>query len=328
MTRRRVLVTGASGCVGHYVVDALVRETDHELFLLVRDPARLRVPWNTRPGVHLVVGDMRAIAEHAALLATLDAAVLTAAAWGGERQVLDVNVDGTLALLRRLDPARCDPVLYFSTASILDRDHRPLPEAARLGTEYIRSKVECARAIAGLAIAPRVVTLYPTLVIGGDARHPDSHPARLLRQALRWAGLLRFFTADGSFHFVHARDAARIVRHLIDHPEAAPPPRELVLGSAPVRLADAVAAACAVAGRRRAPVRVPLTTRLAEALIALCRVRVTPWDRHCMTRRHLVYDRPVDPGHFGLPVDFPDIAGVLRSLLPPPMEPAGRLGPP
>jgi nucleoside-diphosphate-sugar epimerase len=316
VSARRVFVTGASGCVGHYVVETLVRESRHELFLLVRDPARLRIDWRARPGVTLVVGDMAEIARHADLLRTMDAAVLTAAAWGGAQQVRDVNVDGTLTLLRLLDPARCEPVLYFSTASILDGDHGPLPEAWTEGTEYIRSKAECRRALAALPIASRVVTLFPTLVLGGDARHPYSHPATLLRAAFRWLGLIRLFTAPERFHFIHAADVARIVHHLLDHPESAPPARDLVLGNPALSLGDAIDAACALTRRRR-PVRIPLTSARAQALLALFRVKLTPWDRFCMKRGDQIFRDPIAPAHFGLPTAYPTIESALRTLLPP-----------
>ncbi|HET8679970.1 MAG TPA: NAD-dependent epimerase/dehydratase family protein, partial [bacterium] len=49
MTPKRIFVTGATGCIGHYVTDALIRETDHELYLLVRNPSRLRVSPGIRP---------------------------------------------------------------------------------------------------------------------------------------------------------------------------------------------------------------------------------------------------------------------------------------
>jgi nucleoside-diphosphate-sugar epimerase len=316
---RRVLVTGATGCVGHYVVETLMRDTPHELFLLVRDPARLRLDWRARPGVTLVAGDLETIETHAGLLSTMDAAVLAAAAWGGPAAEA-VNVRATLALLRLLDPARCDPVVYFSTASILDEDHRLLAEAERMGTEYIRSKLACARALADLPIASRVITLFPTLVIGGDAGHPYSNAALLLREALRWIGLARFFTADASFHFIHARDIARVVRHLLDTPGVLPPPRALVLGSPRVTVDEALGAACTMA-RRRVPFRLRLTERLARVLIAAFRVQMSPWDRYCMMRRHLVYREPVGPARFGLPTDCPDIASALRSIRDP--APAG-----
>ncbi|WP_310413618.1 NAD-dependent epimerase/dehydratase family protein, partial [Chamaesiphon sp. OTE_8_metabat_110] len=46
----RILVTGASGCVGHYISETLIQNTDHELFLFVRNPVKLQVDIKARPG--------------------------------------------------------------------------------------------------------------------------------------------------------------------------------------------------------------------------------------------------------------------------------------
>jgi uncharacterized protein YbjT (DUF2867 family) len=56
----RILVTGASGCVGHYVSETLIQNTDHELFLFVRNPAKLTVDIMARPGIHVIKADMMA----------------------------------------------------------------------------------------------------------------------------------------------------------------------------------------------------------------------------------------------------------------------------
>ncbi|MEO1184834.1 MAG: NAD(P)-dependent oxidoreductase, partial [Cyanobacteria bacterium J06636_27] len=34
MSQKRILVTGASGCIGHYISELLIQETQHELYLL------------------------------------------------------------------------------------------------------------------------------------------------------------------------------------------------------------------------------------------------------------------------------------------------------
>ncbi len=61
---------------------------------------------------------MRDIGQHSTLLKTINCAVLTAAAWGGD-EVYDINVEKTLELMSLLDPDVCDRVIYFCTASVL-----------------------------------------------------------------------------------------------------------------------------------------------------------------------------------------------------------------
>ena len=61
----RILVTGASGCVGHYVSETLIQNTDHELFLCVRNPAKLNLDLAARPGIHVITVDMMEIEKQA-----------------------------------------------------------------------------------------------------------------------------------------------------------------------------------------------------------------------------------------------------------------------
>ncbi|MHC5725815.1 MAG: NAD-dependent epimerase/dehydratase family protein, partial [Nostoc sp.] len=124
MSQKRILVTGASGCIGHYLTETLIKETDHELYLLVRNPSKLQVDTKARSGINVLQGDMQNIRQFADLLSTIDTAVLTATAWGGD-QTFDINVVKTIELLELLDPERCQQVIYFSTASVLDRYNQP-----------------------------------------------------------------------------------------------------------------------------------------------------------------------------------------------------------
>ena len=175
MTSKRIFMTGASGCIGHYIAEALIQETNHELFLLVRNRDKLKMDYNLRPGVTILQGDMREIENFGDLLPTIDVAILAATAWGNPQETHDVNVLKTLRLMKLLDPARCEQVIYFSTASILGRDNKPLQEAGQCGTDYIASKYHCYMQLSKLDIAPKLTTLFPTLVVGGDEHKPTSH---------------------------------------------------------------------------------------------------------------------------------------------------------
>ena len=74
-----------------------------------------------------------------------------------------------------LNPERCEQVIYFSTASVLNNENKPLKEAGEIGTDYIRSKYDCLHQIEKLAIFPKITTVFPTLVLGGDDKKPYSH---------------------------------------------------------------------------------------------------------------------------------------------------------
>ncbi|PLZ95216.1 epimerase [Fischerella thermalis CCMEE 5268] len=310
MTKKRIFVTGASGCIGHYLSEGLIKETDHELYLLVRNPEKLKIDTQVRPGVNILQGDMQQIQHFAELLKTIDVTVLTATAWGGAA-TFDINVVKTLELLSYLDPAICEQVIYFSTASVLDNNNQPLKEAGELGTDYIRSKYDCLQKIGKLAIAPKITEVFPTLVLGGDDNKPYSHITPGILEVTKYIDFIRFFQADGSFHFIHARDIATVVRYLIDNPPQKNESRQLVLGQAPLTANQAIEEVCAYLGKK-IYFRIPLSFSLAKLLIVLFRIRMAAWDRFCMSYRHFTYQQFVNPDSFGLPNYCATISDVLR----------------
>ena len=112
MTSKRIFVTGASGCIGHYIADQLIRNTDHEIFLLVRDPSKLKFDPQVRPNVHLIQGDMRTIADHRELLLTMDSAILIATSWGDAEETYTINLTKTLELIDQIGRASCRERVY------------------------------------------------------------------------------------------------------------------------------------------------------------------------------------------------------------------------
>jgi nucleoside-diphosphate-sugar epimerase len=298
MNRKRIFITGASGCIGHYITDALSQYTDAELYLLVRNPAKLRLPEHHDPTrITVLTGDMLTIEAFADLLATIDIAILTATAWGGP-DTYQVNLEQTHRLLDLLDPDRCERVIYFSTASILDRQQQLFAEAESLGTEYIRSKSLCLQKLADSPLVERITTLFPTLVFGGDAQKPASFLSVGIAEFRRWAGLARFLRGEGSFHFMHGRDIAQIVLHLVQNPRLARGER-LVLGHPQVTLNQLIVAICA-AEQKKIFWQLDLSPPLVAVLIKLFRVQMTPWDAFCLKYRHFSYTQPTNPQTWGL----------------------------
>lgn len=310
MTSKRILVTGASGCIGHYISEALIQQTNHELYLLVRNPSKLQVDIQARPGITVLQGDMLTIELFADLLPTIDTAVLTATAWGGNN-TYDINVSKTLELIKLLDPNRCEQVIYFSTASVLDRHNQPLKEAGEIGTDYVSSKYDCLHQLSKLEIAPKITTVFPTLVLGGDEHKPYSHLTSGIPEVTKYINLIRFLQADGSFHFIHGRDIATVVQYLIEHPPQENEPRKLVLGQTQLTIDQAIAEVCTYLSKK-IYFRIPLSISLANLIIAVFRIQMAAWDRFCMNYRHFSYDHVINPTSFGLPNYCATMADVLQ----------------
>ncbi len=304
----RVLVTGGSGCVGHYLVDWLVRETDWEVFLLLRNPAKLRVP--LRPGVQILPGGLETIGQYRDLIGTMTAIVSAAACWGGP-ETFEINRDRTLELFSYAHPAVCQRAIYFSTASILDRDHTLLRPAGEIGDDYIRSKYACLEPLEQSAIGDRLITLFPTLVFGGNEQFPRSHLTGGLREVTRHIGLIRFFKAEGSFHFIHGADIAQAVGYLLRHPEKPfAYPARVVLGMPAIAVNQAIREVAAYLGKRIYG-QFDLTPAAIAFFIRVFHLKMAPWDFFCIERRHFTYN-VLNFADWGLVPHYPTAASLLR----------------
>jgi len=325
-TSKRVLVTGASGCIGHYLSEILIQETDLELYLLVRNPQKLQIDTTTRPGVKVLQGDLANIEQFADLLRTIDVAVLVATVWGGEN-TFEINVNKTIQLLNLLDSQKCQQVIYFSTASVLDRQNNLLKEAGEIGMDYIRSKYETLSKLPELAIAPKITVLFPTLVLGGDAQKPYSHLSTGLPDVAKWINIARFFKTEGSFHFIHGRDVAQVVKYLIENPQQKSEvrsqkselntthdsqlPTPYVLGQELLTVNQAIEEICRYLNKK-IYFRIPLYLSLTNLFIVLFRIQIAEWDRFCLRYRHFTHKNVVNPSSFGLPNYCPTISDALK----------------
>ncbi len=317
---RNLFLTGASGCLGHYVLESLARQMDpdypdqpaYHLYVLIRERNRLRLPLENFPApITLVPGDLMRISEQSALLRQMDGAIHMAAAWGDPTAAWGVNVTHTLELFNLLDPERCQQVIYFSTASLLNHALEPLAVAGRAGTDYIRSKYDMLMRRQESCFWPdRMLTLYPTLLFGGSPHHPYSHITGGLKDVFRWLDLIRFLRIDASFHFIHAADIAQMVAHWVAHP---PGGGDRVLGNPPLSLNQCVEQVCAY---YKKPIyfRVPLPVGLFRSLAFLFRVQLSEWDEYCIRHRHFVYPA-LSPEELGMVSQFPTVASLLDAYL-------------
>lgn len=308
----RIFLTGASGCIGHYLAEALIQETKHELFLLVRNPNKLKFDYKARPGITILQGNLQEIEKYSELLKTIEVAILAATSWGGAVESFEINVLKTICLIELLDPKICEQVIYFSTASILDSNNNLLKEAGEIGTDYIRTKYECYSRLSKLALASKITKVFPTLVFGGDENKPYSHIAAGLPDVVKWIGLIRWFKADGSFHFIHARDIAQVIKYLVDCPPSETSSRQFILGYQPTTVNEAIEEICAYFNKR-IYFRIPLYVWLANFFIAVFRVQMAAWDRFLLNNRHSTYQNITSPESFGLTNYCSTVTDILKT---------------
>jgi nucleoside-diphosphate-sugar epimerase len=319
---QRILITGASGCVGQHIAAQLYRDTDAELLLWLRDPAKLTAVPASDPRITLLVGDLREVEPHRPLIATATRLIHTATAWGDPERARQVNVVAVKQMLAATDPAVLEQVIYFSTASILNRNLELLPEAMAYGTEYIQTKAQCLQQLEQHPLANRIVAVFPTLVFGGRVDgagpYPTSYLTAGLREAARWLWLAKWLRAEASFHFIHAADIARVCVHLATQPHQPNPEpgqgavRRLVLGQPAVTVNDTVARLCRWRHSWVPAFGIDLQGWLIEGLIKLLRIEVNAWDRFSIRQRHFVHDPVSPPERFGLVSHAPSLEAVFE----------------
>ncbi len=318
----RILITGASGCVGQHIAEQLLRETDAQLLLWLRDPAKLTAVPADHPRITLLVGDLRDPDPHRAAIASATRIIHTATAWGDPERAQQVNVVAVKQMLAATNPAVLEQVVYFSTASILNRDLELLPEAMAYGTEYIQTKALCLQQLEQHPLAERIVAVFPTLVFGGRVDRggpfPTSYLTEGLEEGARWLWLAKWLRADASFHFIHAADIARVCVHLATNPHQPNPEpgqgvvRRLVLGQPAVTVNDTVRRLCRWRRSWLPPVGVDLQGWLIEGLIKLLRIEVNAWDRFSIRQRHFVHEPISPPERFGLVSHAPTLEAVFE----------------
>lgn len=309
----RIFITGGSGCIGHYLVESLIQETNHELFLLIRNPNKLKINYNSRSGINILQGDLREIANFQDLLKTIDVAILAATCWGGEQESYDINVKGNIDLIKALNPQICQQVIYFSTASILGKNNQILPEAGKIGTDYIRTKYQCFTKLKELEIYPKITTVYPTLVFGGDTNKPYSHLSAGLGDLPKWMNIIRWFKADGSFHFIHGKDIAKIITYLVENNPVLNTniKRQIVLGNESLTVNQLIQEICEYLGKK-IYFQIPLSISLANFFIKIFDIKMAEWDYFCLNYRHFTYENPINPSKCNLPSYAPTVSELLK----------------
>jgi nucleoside-diphosphate-sugar epimerase len=216
--KKPVVVTGASGFVGSYLAAELASRGETVVATSRRRPGFL----DAFPAVRFVPGDIR---DEKALRAAVDGAsrVYHCAAlfdfWASESELMDVNANGTRALLRAAQDAGVPELVNVSSASIYGTRYgnEPVSEGAEPAPadKYARSKWAQERVLAERSSPGklRVVSLRPGAIYGPGSHYGDAIALRLLKMGLLFC--VPGFTKVVSSH-AHVRDVCRAAIHLGD----------------------------------------------------------------------------------------------------------------
>ncbi len=307
---QNIFITGASGCVGHYVFRRLVADPQYHLHLLVRNPKKLQFDPDTYPNVTVHQGDLGQIENYKEVLKTMDQVIHLAAAWGGGNTPFEINVDASLKLFQILEDAQCHRILYFSTASILNDRHQPMPEAGELGSDYIRSKYTCHEKLSPLKVYDKIITLYPTVIFGGDKENPYTPVSSGISEVARWVKIARFLRVDGSLHFIHAQDIAIVVQHIVEHGSLE---KNVVLGNPNITAGEVIREFADYLGYK-IPFTINLSPPLIQLIIKVFNIQIDPFEHFQMEMRHLRY-KTTNPETLGIRAQYSTLKEILSDYI-------------
>jgi nucleoside-diphosphate-sugar epimerase len=216
--KRMILLTGATGFLGPYILDVLL-PAGEKVRVLVRDPRKVA----PRPGLEVVEGDILDVLSLERAMEGVDKVVHAAAVvsfWKRRREELfRVNVEGTANVVNACLDAGVKLLVHVSSVAALGRPDipvAPIDEHAkwvksRYNSTYGRTKYVAEMEVQrGIQEGLKAVICNPAIIIGKGAW--DQGTPKLFTTVAKG---LRFYN-PGKAGFVPAVDVARAI-HILLH---------------------------------------------------------------------------------------------------------------
>ncbi len=321
MTNKNILITGSNGCVGQYLTDWFLKNTKLKLFLMVRDPDKLDSSVKINKRVKILTCDIRDCSKYKEQISSINFLIHTATAWGDPKRAYQVNIQAFEELLGFLDEKRLERIIYFSTASILDKNTELMREALIYGTEYIQTKYECYERLKESFFAKKTSVIFPTLVFGGtfskDDNYPISYLTAGLKEANKWLWIARFFKINSKFHFIHAKDIAQVCGFLIKNNKRFDVGfSKFVLGQKEISI-DQALTTLLKRNRKKRYFSIPLTKGIIKILLKILPIQTTSWDSFSIKKYDFNHKPITNPETFGLKSYGKTLTKILKvSKLP------------
>ncbi len=262
-----VLVTGASGLIGRYVVERLLA-AGCAVRVLARAPERLEpeVRWRT----DVVKGGLAEAHPLARALAGVDTVLHLAAcarAWTRDPgEFAAVNVDAVDRLLGAAARAGVRRVVHVSTVLTLP-ELRPAAEPAPPETPYLATKLAGERLVDGYAAAGGdAVIVHPTRAYGPGPLNDANGVTRLVAMYLASPVVCRLDDGDVLANYVHADDVAAGILLAAERGRAG---SHYILGGENWSLRALLDLVGELSGVRRPLLAIPRSAALAAAHAAL-----------------------------------------------------------
>lgn len=223
-TEKRIFLTGATGFVGGYILQDLIRRGYTRITALMRETSDLAMVRNVADQIDWITGDLLSteILYDAAAEAdvVIHAAALVSFAAADRNDLYEINVLGTQNLVNASLDGKVEQFIHISSVGAIAKTTggQPISEDTpwtddRHTSDYGRSKhlgeMEVWR---GNAEGLPATILNPTIVLGAGPWHSSS--CKIFMEIYEG---LKFYT-PGSTGYIDVRDVARIAVDLISDP--------------------------------------------------------------------------------------------------------------
>ena len=307
--KQHIFITGAAGCIGHYIVEQLHHDyPEYQLHLLIRTPSKLHSKFHQKENIIIHEGSLENLNEFNEILENTDYLIHIATSWLGSGGTQRVNIDQTKALFHAANTTKLKKIIYFSTASILGPENKAIKEAHLHGSAYVKSKYNMHQQLPTLPMNDKIVTVFPTLVFGGDDQYPKSHITEGIQSSLKYMAILKYIYIDGAFHFLHGKDIAKVCIHLLFNKNTK---TEYVLGNKEITAKQALKTICKAFNINQL-FQLKISMGFIFFISKLLRIKIGPWEKHCLENPYMVFDT-VNPSSFNEETAYPDLESVLKS---------------
>ena len=286
-----IFITGASGCVGSYLVEYLVTQTNEQISLLVRTPENLKQAYYKASQVTLLSGDLEHIEDVRKHVQAASHIIHIATSWGGP-SAYSANLKATERLFAMSHSKQS--IFYFSTASLLKQNHQFETQTLFKGSDYIRSKASAYLVTQSKPPPAQLIYFFPTVILGGDSEHKETPFQASFSHWPHWLKILKFISIKGYFQWIHAADIAQVLAFYLKTPPSA---SHIVLGQAPEYVPKLLKQINQTIGKAP-PFQIPIDSS-TERLMGLLSPWMGPWDRFSFKQRFMQH-KAITPEHLGL----------------------------
>ncbi|MEY4934312.1 MAG: hypothetical protein RIS64_671 [Bacteroidota bacterium] len=218
----KILVTGATGFVGSYLIRALLQQGYKNIWAMKRTNSPLDLLQSVENQIHFVTGDILNVPFLEDVCENMDYVFHCAASVSFDSRDIDlmyqVNAEGTANVVNVCLSANVKKIIYVSSVAALGRDENNLNyseksawQRSKWNTHYAISKYMAEQEVwRGVAEGLTAAIVNPSVILGSQFWNQST--GRMFKQV--WDGL-KFYTS-GITGFVDVRDVARFMILLME----------------------------------------------------------------------------------------------------------------